>query len=58
LISNPRDNHRFGQLNERQFLWSCHKWNAFVNVSPLGGRNLLKISAPLPLLQIYQMRPF
>jgi hypothetical protein len=34
LISNPRDNHGFGQLKEHQFLRSCQKWNAFQNPDP------------------------
>jgi hypothetical protein len=31
-MSNPRNNRWFGQLKERQYLCSCQKWNAFVNV--------------------------
>ena len=34
LISNPRDNHGFGQLKERQYLQSSQKWNAFENWDP------------------------
>jgi hypothetical protein len=34
VISNPRDNHGFGQLKDCQYLRPCQKWNPFVNVSP------------------------
>jgi hypothetical protein len=34
LISNPRDNHGFGQLKERQFLRSMPQMESFLNISP------------------------